>query len=226
MKNIKNAFLVLAIGLSITSCSSLNKSQKGAAIGVGGGAVAGGIIGKIAGNTALGAIIGAAVGGTTGAIIGHHMDKQAEEIKKQVPGAKVERVGEGIVVEFSSAVLFGFDQSSLTSQSQGTLNQLITVLNKYPDTYVEVQGHTDSTGTVEYNQGLSVKRAANVADYLSANNIASVRVTTRGFGSTAPKYTNETADGRMQNRRVEFLITANDKMKIDATKEAGTGSGQ
>ena len=130
------------------------------------------------------------------------------------------------MVEFSSAVLFGFDQSSLTGQSQGTLNQLITVLNKYPDTYVEVQGHTDSTGTVEYNQGLSVKRAANVADYLTGSSIASSRITTRGFGSTVPKYTNETAEGRMQNRRVEFLITANDKMKTDDTKEAGGTSGQ
>jgi len=229
MKYTTNALLVLATMLTITGCSTyngLNKSQKGAVIGVGGGAVAGGIVGKIAGNTALGAIIGAAVGGATGAIIGHHMDKQADEIKKQVPGAKVERVGEGIVVEFSSAVLFGFDQSSLTSQSQGTLNQLITVLNKYPDTYVEVQGHTDSTGTVEYNQGLSVKRAANVADYLTGSSITSSRITTRGFGSTVPKYTNETAEGRMQNRRVEFLITANDKMKTDATKEAGGTSGQ
>jgi outer membrane protein OmpA-like peptidoglycan-associated protein len=229
MRNVKHALLVATAILAILSCNSyknLNKSQKGAVIGGAGGAAAGAVVGKIAGNTALGAIIGAAVGGTTGAIIGHKMDKQAAEIKKTVPTAKVQRVGEGIEVEFSSAVLFGFDQSDLSTQAQGTLNQLITVLNKYPDTYVEVQGHTDSIGTAQYNEQLSVKRATTVANYLIANNISSSRITTKGFGASAPKYTNSTEDGRAQNRRVEFLITANDKMKTDAAKEANTGGGQ
>ena len=190
-------------------------------IGTGGGAAAGAIIGKISGNTALGALIGAVVGGGAGAIIGHNMDKQAAEIKTEIPNAKVNRVAEGIEVEFSSQVLFGFDSYSLTDPSKQTLNQLITVLNKYPETNIEVQGHTDSLGTPEYNQTLSEQRAQSVATYLLGNGINSSRVTTKGYGEYSPKYSNLTADGRMQNRRVEFLISANNQMKQDAQKQAG-----
>ncbi|MCH5597264.1 OmpA family protein [Niabella ginsengisoli] len=150
------------------------------------------------------------------------MDKQAEEIKQEVPGAKVERVEEGIVVEFSSAVLFGFDQAKLTAASQSTLDDLITILNKYPDTDVEIQGHTDNTGTEKYNQALSERRASVVSNYLGDHGIGIQRLSTIGYGLRNPKYSNETADGRAQNRRVEFLITANDKMKNDAAQEAGT----
>ena len=227
MIKLKIVLFSLATIAVLTSCSSykkLNNSNKGAVIATAGGAAAGAVIGKIAGNTTLGTIIGAVVGGGTGAIIGRHMDKQAAEIKKQVPGAKVERVGEGIVVEFSSAVLFGFDQSALTTTANGTLNQLITILNKYPNTNLEVQGHTDSLGTVDYNNQLSIKRATNVADYLTNDGIANQRITIKGFGASAPKYSNLTDEGRQQNRRVEFLITANDKMKKEADKEAKTGT--
>ena len=217
----KFVFGSMAIVILTTSCKNMNKTQKGAAIGAGGGAAVGAVIGRAAGNTALGAIIGATVGGVTGAVIGRKMDKHPEEIKNEVPGAKVERVGEGIVVEFSSAVLFGFDQAALTSKSESTLDDLIKVLNKYSDTNLEIQGHTDNKGTDEYNQGLSEKRAAAVAVYLKAHGIASGRVRTIGFGKNSPKYSNDTETGRAQNRRVEFLITANEKMKNDAKKEAG-----
>ena len=122
----------------------MNKAQKGAVIGTATGGAIGAVVGKATGNTALGAVIGAAVGGTTGAIIGNKMDKQAEEIKNTVPDAKVERVGEGIVVEFSSNVLFGFDKAELSSDAKTNLDKLVTVLNTYPDTNIELQGHTDS----------------------------------------------------------------------------------
>ncbi|MEP6514275.1 MAG: OmpA family protein [Parafilimonas sp.] len=223
MKIINKIFAIL-IGVSLisSSCKTMNKSQKGAVIGGTGGAVVGGVIGKIAGNTALGAIIGAGVGGAAGAIIGHKMDKQAEEIKKEVPSAKVERVGEGIEVEFASNVLFAFDKYEITAAADENLHQLVTILNKYPDTNIEIQGHTDSTGSNEYNQTLSEKRASAVAAHLTGtHSIAYTRVTTKGFGESAPKYSNSTEEGRSQNRRVEFLITANDKMKADAKKEAG-----
>lgn len=209
---------VIGASLLLSSCKTWNNTQKGAAIGTGGGAAAGAVIGKVSGNTALGTIIGAAVGGTAGAIIGRKMDKQAAEIKTEVPNAKVERVEEGITVEFSSKILFGFDSYSLTDASRASLSQLVTVLNKYPDTNVEVQGHTDNKGTAEYNEKLSNQRAESVASYIKANGIASSRVSTRGFGLTAPKYSNDTEEGRAQNRRVEFLITANEKMKSDAQK--------
>jgi len=224
MKKLKVSIFALAVGaVMFSSCNAYknaNKSERGAAIGVAGGAVAGGVIGKMTGNTALGSIIGAAVGGGAGYVIGKKMDKQAEDIKEQIPDAKVQRVEEGIVVEFNSKVLFGFDQSNLTDASRNTLNNLITILNKYPETNLEVQGHTDNTGAASYNMTLSVKRATAVADYLKANGISSSRLTVKGFGETVPKYDNNTEDGRAQNRRVEFLITANDQMKADAAQEA------
>lgn len=212
--------VLLSAAMIFQGCASWNKTQKGAVVGTAAGAGMGAVIGKASGNTAMGAIIGAAVGGASGAVIGHQMDKQAEEIKNSVPDAKVERVGEGIVVEFSSNVLFGFDQSNLTNESKVSLDKLVTVLNSYKDTDIEVQGHTDSKGSLAYNQTLSEQRASSVTAYLSGASIASNRMTIKGFGETAPKYDNETADGRSQNRRVDFLITANEKMKADAAKSA------
>jgi outer membrane protein OmpA-like peptidoglycan-associated protein len=221
MKQIRKSIAgILAVAILMSSCKSMNKTQKGAVIGTAGGGAIGAVIGKATGNTALGAIIGATVGGVTGAVIGRKMDKQAEEIKNEVPGAKVERVEEGIVVEFNNKILFGFDQSDLGDNAKSSLNDLVTVLNKYPDTNIEVQGHTDNSGTDSYNQGLSEKRASAVASYLRSKGISSGRITTKGFGESAPKYSNDSDDGRSNNRRVDFLITANEKMKQEAKKEA------
>jgi len=213
--------VLLSATLLFSSCASLNKTQKGGAIGAASGGAMGAIIGKVAGNTGLGAIIGAAVGGATGAVIGHKMDKQAAEIAKTVPDAKVERVGEGIVVEFSSNILFGYDKSDLSSDAKANLEKLVKILNVYPDTDIEVQGHTDSKGSESYNRTLSEQRAGAVSTYLYNKGIASNRIRTKGFGENTPKYDNNTVEGRSQNRRVEFLITANEKMKTEAEKEAG-----
>lgn len=213
--------LVLTATVLLAGCASMNRTTKGAVVGTAAGGAMGAVIGKAAGNPALGAIIGATVGGATGAIIGREMDKQAAEIEQTVPDAKVERVGEGIVVEFSSAVLFGFDQSDLSAEAKANLDKLVKVLNSYPDTNIEVQGHTDSKGSETYNQNLSVRRATSVSDYLAANQITASRITTKGFGETLPEYDNETEEGRAQNRRVEFLITANEKMVAEAAAEAG-----
>ena len=221
MKTFKTGLLiVLSAAFILYGCASMNKAQKGAVVGTAAGGAVGAVIGKATGNVALGAIVGAAVGGTTGAVIGHKMDKQAEEIKNTVPDAKVERVGEGIVVEFSSNVLFGFNKSDLSDDAKTNLDKLVTVLNGYPDTNLEIQGHTDNKGTEAYNQTLSEKRASTVSTYLATKGINSTRLTTRGFGESVPKYDNETAEGQAQNRRVEFLITANEKMKAEAEKEA------
>jgi outer membrane protein OmpA-like peptidoglycan-associated protein len=164
MKTFKTTFNktltgILAATILLSGCKSMNKTTKGAIIGTAGGAVVGGVVGKVAGNTALGAIIGAAVGGTTGAIIGRKMDKQAKEIENKVPGAKVERVGEGIVVEFNEKILFGYDRSDLSASAEDNLDKLINILKEYKDTNIEIQGHTDSKGTDAYNQGLSERRA-------------------------------------------------------------------
>ncbi len=214
------AIAFIAITFFSIGCNTMKKSQKGAVIGAVGGGVIGAVIGKATGNTALGTIIGATVGGVTGAVIGNQMDKQAEEMKKNIPDAKIERVGEGIVIEFNSQILFGFDQSYLSTEAKNNLDKLIVILQKYPDTNIEVQGHTDDKGTVEYNLNLSERRASAVSAYLTSHNIATSRLTIKGFGETAPKYSNDTDAGNSQNRRVEFLVTANEKMKSDAAKES------
>ncbi|MDP2335141.1 MAG: OmpA family protein [Bacteroidota bacterium] len=220
MKRVRMSMvMILSTALLFSSCASLNKTQKGGGIGAVAGGAMGAVIGKVAGNTGLGAIIGAAVGGATGAVIGHKMDKQAEEIKNTVPDAKVERVGEGIVVEFSSNVLFGFDSSNLSSDAKTNLDKLVKILNVYPDTDIEVQGHTDSKGSDSYNMTLSESRANVVSGYLYSKGIMNSRIRTKGFGENVPKYDNNTESGRTQNRRVEFLITANEKMKAEAAKE-------
>ncbi|MFN8134842.1 MAG: OmpA family protein [Bacteroidales bacterium] len=218
----KIAFILLLTVIIASSCKT-TKTQRGAMIGTGTGAAMGAVIGKAAGNTAAGAVIGAAVGGAAGAIIGNQMDKQAEEIKKEVPDAEViHNPGEeGIIINFTSKVLFGFDKYSLTDKSKSTIQDLAKVLNKYPDTDLLIQGHTDSQGSDEYNQTLSENRAGSVADYLKTQGVSNTRIKTIGYGKTQPIATNETDAGRAENRRVTFVITANDKMKQDAQKKAG-----
>jgi outer membrane protein OmpA-like peptidoglycan-associated protein len=199
----------------------MNRSQKGAVVGAGGGAAVGAVVGKALGNTAMGAIVGATVGGATGAVIGRKMDKQAEEMQQVLGDAEVRREGEGIVIVFKEKILFGFNQSDLNATSKQSLNKLEDVLKKYPDTDLEIIGHTDDKGSHDYNQTLSERRAASVADHLRANGIASTRIKTRGMGETDPKSPNDTEANQAENRRVEFVITANEKMKAEAKQEAG-----
>ena len=220
MKQFKNLLFAIPVFAFLIMGCNATKSQKGAVIGGTAGAVGCTIIGKAAGNKTLGTIIGAVVGGTAGAIIGRDMDKQAEEIKNDIPGAKVERVEEGIKVEFNEKILFAFSKSDIGEAAKTNLNKLVAVLNKYPKTNIEIQGHTDSRGTDEYNTGLSIRRANVVRDYLQSQGIATSRMTTKGFGESAPAYTNDTEEGMAQNRRVEFIITANEQMKADAEKQA------
>lgn len=222
MKTIwKLSFVLVSFAVLASGCSSMNRSQKGAVIGAAGGGAVGGIIGRSMGNTAMGAIIGAAVGGTAGAVIGKKMDKQAEEMKEVLGDAEVKREGEGIVIEFKDKVLFGFDRSDLSSSAQVNLDKLSNVLQKYPDTNIEILGHTDSKGSDQYNLGLSERRANSVASYLRTKGVASSRISTKGLGESDPKASNDTEAGQSENRRVEFVITANQKMVQDAKREAG-----
>jgi len=222
MKTIRQFTLFVSLLAMLASgCQSMNRTQKGAVIGAAGGGAVGAVIGKAAGNTAMGAIIGAAVGGATGAIIGRKMDKQAEEMKKVLGDAEVRREGEGIVILFKEKVLFGYDHSDLTTSAETNLNKLVNVLQKYPDTDIQVIGHTDSKGTDEYNQSLSERRANSVSAYLRNQGVNSARLSTKGMGESDPVASNEADEGRSLNRRVEFVITANDKMKADAKREAG-----
>jgi outer membrane protein OmpA-like peptidoglycan-associated protein len=217
---IKNSLIAAGLALCIlgTSCNSLNKTQKGAAIGAGAGGTIGALIGHSAGNTALGAIIGGAVGGTAGALIGHKMDKQAAEIKQTVPGATVVRQGEGILVKFDSGILFDIDKTNLKAAAQTNLHNLAASLKSNPQTNITIIGHTDTTGTADHNMDLSIRRAQSVRSFLVADNVSSSRLTTMGKGSTEPIASNATAAGRTQNRRVEIVIVANDQMKQQAAQ--------
>ncbi|MGV9013958.1 MAG: OmpA family protein [Flavobacteriales bacterium] len=209
----------LAIVLVAGGCNA-SKGVKGGAIGAGAGAGIGAVIGNQFGDngTAVGAIIGAAVGGTAGALIGHKMDKQAEELRNDMEGATVTRVGEGIKLTFDSGLLFGVDQSNLNEASKSNLTDLAATLNKYPDTNVLVEGHTDASGSDDHNMELSKERAASVSSFLVGQGVATSRITTTGYGETQPIADNETVDGKAKNRRVEVAIFANEKMKKAAEK--------
>jgi outer membrane protein OmpA-like peptidoglycan-associated protein len=220
MRKVLSGLLVFSLVLMSISCASWSKTAKGATIGAAGGAVVGGAIGAIAGNTLLGALAGAAVGGAAGAYIGHQMDKQAAEMRRDLQGAKVDRVGEGIKITFDSGLLFDVNKHDLRDPSRENLTKLATILNKYPDTNVLIEGHTDSTGTREINQPLSENRAKTVASYLATLNVQSSRFTVHGYGPDQPIGDNTTVEGRQKNRRVDLAIMANDKLKKIA-KEQG-----
>jgi outer membrane protein OmpA-like peptidoglycan-associated protein len=215
------SLIAILFAIVISGCETMTKSQKGAVIGGSSGAVVGGVIGKVVGNTAMGAIIGATVGGVTGAIIGRNMDKQAEELAKEMKDAEIIREGEAIVVKFKEQVLFAYDRSDLSATAKTNLDKFNDILKRYPETNITIIGHTDSKGSEVYNQNLSEKRAESVTYYAGMNGIAGTRLTTIGKGETDPIATNDTDEGRSLNRRVEFVITANDKMKADAKVEAG-----
>ncbi|MBS1583049.1 MAG: OmpA family protein [Bacteroidetes bacterium] len=207
----------LGAALLLSGCHA-SKTVKGGAIGAGAGGAVGAVIGNQYDNTALGAIIGAAVGGTAGALIGRHMDKQAEELRNDLKGAQVERVGEGIKITFDSGLLFDVDKSGLSAASKTNLANLATTLNKYDDTDILIEGHTDDTGSDEHNMTLSKQRAESVAAYLSTAGVRASRFTTMGYGESQPIADNATTDGRQKNRRVEIAIYANKKMKRAAER--------
>ena len=199
------AVLLVAVGAS--ACASLGKKEEGIMVGAGVGGAVGAVIGNQTGSTARGAIIGA--------IIGHQMDQQAKEIQQQIPGATVQRVGEGIAVTFASSMLYDFDSDVVLSNAATNLRNLAASLGKYPNTDVLIVGHTDATGSADYNQGLSQRRATAAANYLIAQGVGATRVRTAGRGEMEPIATNDTELGRQTNRRVEIAIVAN-----EATRKA------
>jgi len=205
----------IAGSLLLTSCESVqnaNNTQKGAAIGTAAGAVIGGILGNNigkGGNAPLGAVLGG--------VVGNKMDKQAKEIKETLPGAEVERVGEGIKVTLNeNTVNFDFNSANLTTLAKTNLDKLVTVLQNNPDTNINIYGHTDSIGSDAVNLRISAQRAAAVKNYFVANGISASRMFTEGLGKSSPIASNDTDAGRAKNRRVEFAITANEKMINDA----------
>ncbi|WP_394971868.1 OmpA family protein [uncultured Croceitalea sp.] len=223
---IKKSVAILMVFSLLVSCNAVqnaNNKQKGAVIGASGGAVIGGVIGNNVGkgNTALGAIIGAVVGGAAGGYIGNRMDRQAERIEEEIPGAEVTRVGEGINVTFNedAGVYFDTSKSDVKGTSATTLDKLAEIFKEYPNSNVLVEGHTDSAGSEEYNWKLSQQRAESVTKYLVSQGIATNRFTTKWYGETQPKESNETTAGKAKNRRVELAIIASDVLKQEAMQK-------
>jgi outer membrane protein OmpA-like peptidoglycan-associated protein len=211
------AIWLMALLMIIAGCKA-SRTLKGGAIGAGTGAVLGGVIGSKSDKTVQGAIIGAAVGGAAGAVIGKYMDKQAEELQKELENATVERIGEGIKVTMNSAILFDINSFALKAEARENLTSMATVLNKYPDTKLLIEGHTDNTGTAAYNQKLSEQRARSVADFLKSKKVDSNRLSESGHGFNIPVADNSTEAGRRLNRRVEIAIMADETLKEKAEK--------
>ena len=205
----RGSIVCLAIALAISACASFNRKEEGAMIGAGAGGAVGAVIGNQTGSTTRGAIIGAVVGGVAGTIIGNQMDQQAKELKQNIPGATVARVGEGIQVTFASGLLYDFDSDVVRSISAENLRNLAASLGKYPNTDLLIVGYTDTEGSTVYNQGLSERRAASVSNYLAAQGVTAARLKTAGRGELEPIGTNDTETGRQLNRRVEVAIFAN-----------------
>jgi len=225
MKKIKLKLggIIVALAVSLMmfqGCAKATRSQKGTVIGAATGGTIGAIIGKKVGNTAVGAIIGGAVGGTAGAFIGRKMDKQAEEIKNSIPNAEVIREGEGIIVKFDSGILFDVNKTELKTIARSNIESLASSLKNNPETNILIVGHTDATGTENYNLKLSERRAASVRSYIIGQGILSSRLQTEGKGEWESIADNETEAGRALNRRVEIVIVANEKLKAEARQGA------
>jgi len=210
---------VLIVLFGAMGCATMKSRDKGAIVGAAAGGAVGGVVGNQVGSTAKGAIIGAVVGGTAGAIIGHQMDQQAKELKQNIPGATVERVGEGIHVTFASGLLFDFNSAVIQGNARSNLDALASSFHKYPGSDLLIVGHTDAVGSAAYNQDLSERRAASAARYLSSHNVGT-RIESVGRGEDEPIASNDTESGRQKNRRVEVAIYASEALQADAKRTA------
>ena len=210
-----------SVSMFATGCSQMTRTQKGAVIGSAAGGTIGALIGKKAGNTAVGAVVGGAIGGVAGAYIGRKMDRQAEEIKRTVPGAEVIPAGEGLIVKFSSGILFDTGKADLKDAARTNIQNLAASMKNNPETNIMIIGHTDAVGSDDYNMGLSQQRANSVRDFAVAQGISSGRLSTVGKGEAEPIADNTAESGKSQNRRVEIVIVANDKLKAEARQASG-----
>jgi outer membrane protein OmpA-like peptidoglycan-associated protein len=204
---------IVIVSMILSGCKTMNKQQKGTAVGAAGGALIGAAVGK---GSIWGILIGAAVGGAAGNIIGKKMDNQAKELKQAIPTAQVERVGEGINVTFESGLMFKINSADISDTYKADLKSAADVFNKYAETNIIIEGHTDDSGADSYNMTLSEKRAKAVKAFLASNGVDTARMEAKWYGETQPKYPNDTEENRQKNRRVEVGVVANDKMKQDA----------
>ncbi|BAK64992.1 MULTISPECIES: OmpA family protein [Sphingobium] len=204
------ALAALALSGCVTDPETGNRTISKAAIGGVGGALGGYLLGDLLGgrNDRTEKIVGAGIGAIAGAGVGAYMDAQEKKMRERTAGTGVDvvRQGDELLLRMPSGITFATNQSSIQPQFQPTLNEVAATLAEYPKTMIDVLGHTDSDGTEAYNQALSERRAQSVADYLASHGVARVRVATMGYGETRPIASNETPEGKAQNRRVEIKI--------------------
>ena len=220
MKKILSIFLCGLMIVSVSSCGNMNKTQKGAAVGAGSGAAVGaavgGLLGKSAGAAAIGATVGTAIGGVAGTLLGKKMDNKAQELAS-LEHAQVTTVTDAnglqsIKVTFDSGILFDTGKSELKDPARMSLYQFASKMKDMPDVNIRIWGHTDNTGSSAVNEKLSWERALAVKYFLEQLGINGSHMTTEGKSYSMPVASNETKEGRAQNRRVEIYITANEKM--------------
>ena len=204
-----------AITLALCGCQTTDpytgeqktsNTAKGTGIGAIGGAIAGAILG---GGKRKGVLIGAGIGALTGAAVGNYMDKQEAKLRAQLQGTgvSVTRVGDSVILNMPGNITFATDSSNISADFYSVLDSVALVINEFEKTYVDVIGHTDSTGAADYNQQLSVARASSVARYLESQKVLPERVITQGAGECSPIASNDTPEGRSLNRRVEIRLT-------------------
>jgi len=199
------------------------KVSRTAAVGVG-GALAGLLLGGLIGG-GTGRIIGAGIGGIAGAAVGYQMDKQIRELKEQTAGSGIDVTevdnGQAILINLPDGVTFDVDSATLKPQFRATLDQIAQSLQTYPNSLIDVYGHTDSTGSDQYNQALSERRARTVADYLAMRGLSAARIRSQGYGETMPVASNDTVEGRARNRRVEIKIVPITREQVEAARTQG-----
>ena len=222
----KKLALLLICAPMVFGCETWSNLASGTAIGAGAGAAigtaAGYLLGKDGKSAAIGAAIGTAVGGTTGALIGNKMDKKAAELAA-LENANIETIEDinglkGIKVTFDSGILFATNSAELSESAKSELKQFASKMADMPETNFTIYGHTDNTGTREVNDRVSTNRANSVLNYLKGCGVENSRMTAQGLAYDFPVATNDTKEGRQQNRRVEIYITANEEM-IKAAEE-------
>ncbi len=210
----KITLLAVLAALPLSACvtdpvSGKRKISKTAIGGVG-GALGGYLLGDLIGgrNDRTEKIVGAGIGAIAGAGAGYYMDQQEKKLRQQTAGTGVSvvRQGDNLVLDMPSETTFAVGSANIEPRFQSTLDKVASTLTQYEKTYVDVMGHTDSTGSDAYNQGLSENRASAVANYLSGKGVQSARLATKGYGESQPKASNLTEEGRAANRRVEIRL--------------------
>jgi outer membrane protein OmpA-like peptidoglycan-associated protein len=205
---LKKAIIIAVSGGLLVGCQTVQDNPNtagGALLGALGGAVVGTLVTK---HDRTGALVGAGIGLLAGAAVGQYLDKQQQELEASLAGtgAEVTREGDTLLVNFPSSLTFAVDSSTIRPEFYGTLDNVSGTLNRYPQSYLDIVGHTDSTGSDAYNQALSERRAGAVSNHFRSRGVVPARIASYGVGETQPVASNDTPDGRQQNRRVELKI--------------------